>query len=174
MNIKDVKELGARLSNGGKSKANMAIDSGAVRELAELLAETGLTEIEVEHNGQRIRVSRQLSPIAHVEGHAPAVTSSAAPGTAASDAPAPAPKREGHAAGTVTSPMVGTVYLAPEPSKPPFVKVGDVVKEGDTLLIVEAMKTMNPILAPRGGTISEICIHDAQPIEFGQALLIIN
>jgi acetyl-CoA carboxylase biotin carboxyl carrier protein len=171
MNIKDVKELGARLSNGGKSKANMAIDSGAVRELAELLAETGLTEIEVEHNGQRIRVSRQLSPIAHVEGHAPNAAP-IAPNAAAADAPAP--KREGHSAGTVTSPMVGTVYLAPEPSKPPFVKVGDVVKEGDTLLIVEAMKTMNPILAPRGGTISEICIHDAQPIEFGQALLIIN
>jgi acetyl-CoA carboxylase biotin carboxyl carrier protein len=172
MNIKDVKELGARLSNGGKSKANMAIDSGAVRELAELLAETGLTEIEVEHNGQRIRVSRQLSPIAHVEGHAPATAATAAASAPAVDAPAP--KREGHAAGTVTSPMVGTVFVAPEPTKPPFVKVGDVVKEGDTLLIVEAMKTMNPILAPRGGTIAEICIHDAQPIEFGQALLIIS
>jgi acetyl-CoA carboxylase biotin carboxyl carrier protein len=173
MNIKDVKQLGARLSNGGKSKANMAIDSGAVRELAELLSETGLTEIEVEHNGQRIRVSRQLSPIAHVEGHAPAMhAQSPAPSAPAGDAPPP--KREGHAAGTVTSPMVGTVYVSPEPSKPPFVKVGDVVKEGDTLLIVEAMKTMNPILAPRGGTIAEICIHDAQPIEFGQALLIIN
>src|SRR5580704_7575658 len=116
MNIKDVKDLGARLTNGGKSKANMAIDSGAVRELAELLAETGLTEIEVEHNGQRIRVSRQLSPIAHVEGHAPATTApSPAPSAPAADAPAP--KRDGHAAGTVTSPMVGTVYVAPEPSK---------------------------------------------------------
>jgi acetyl-CoA carboxylase biotin carboxyl carrier protein len=173
MNIKDVKDLGARLTNSGKSKANMAIDSGAVREMAELLAETGLTEIEVEHNGQRIRVSRQLSAVAHFEGRMPAApASSVAPSTTVSDAPPP--KREGHAAGTVTSPMVGTVYVSPEPSKPPFVKVGDVVKEGDTLLIVEAMKTMNPILAPRGGTISEICIHDAQPIEFGQALLIIN
>jgi acetyl-CoA carboxylase biotin carboxyl carrier protein len=172
MNIKDVKQLGARFSNGGKVKGNMTVDSGAVRELAELLAETGLTEIEVEHNGQRIRVSRQLSPIAHVEGHAPAMSAAPAPSAPASDTPAP--KREGHTAGTVTSPMVGTVYLAPEPSKPPFVKVGDVVKEGDTLLIVEAMKTMNPILAPRSGTIAEICIHDAQPIEFGQALLVIN
>jgi acetyl-CoA carboxylase biotin carboxyl carrier protein len=170
MNIKDVKDLGARLSNGGKSKASMAIDSVAVRELADLLAETGLTEIEVEHNGQRIRVSRQLSPIAHVEGHASSAAP-VAPSAPATDAPPP--KRESHAAGTVTSPMVGTVYISPEPTKPPFVKVGDVVKEGDTLLIVEAMKTMNPILAPRGGTISEICIHDAQPIEFGQALLII-
>ena len=151
----------------------MAVDSGAVRELAELLAETGLTEIEVEHNGQRIRVSRQLSPVSHVETHMP--TMSAAPVAAsAPTAEAPTPKAHGHAAGTVTSPMVGTVYLAPEPSKPPFVKIGDVVKEGDTLLIVEAMKTMNPILAPRGGTISEICIHDAQPIEFGQALLVIS
>ena len=171
MNIKDVKQLGARLSNGGKSKATMAIDSGAVRELADLLAETGLTEIEVEHNGQRIRVSRQLSPVTHVEGHAPNAAP-AAPSAPATDAPPP--KREGHSAGTVTSPMVGTVYVSPEPTTPPFVKVGDVVKEGDTLLIVEAMKTMNPILAPRGGTIAEICIHDAQPIEFGQALLIIS
>ena len=70
--------------------------------------------------------------------------------------------------------MVGTVYVSPEPGKPPFVKVGDKVKEGDTLLIVEAMKTMNPILAPRGGTINEICIHDAQPVEFGQALVVLN
>ena len=171
MNIKDVKQLGARFSNGGKSKGTMAIDSGAVRELADLLAETGLTEIEVEHNGQRIRVSRQLSPISHVEGRAPQTTMSA-PSERTGDTPPP--KREGHTAGTVTSPMVGTVYVSPEPSKPPFVKVGDVVKEGDTLLIVEAMKTMNPILAPRGGTIAEICIHDAQPIEFGQALLVIN
>ena len=72
-----------------------------------------------------------------------------------------------------TSPMVGTVYVAPEPGKPPYVKVGDIVKEGDTLLIVEAMKTMNPILSPRAGTITEICIADAQPVEFGQTLLII-
>ncbi|MBU6472206.1 MAG: acetyl-CoA carboxylase biotin carboxyl carrier protein, partial [Alphaproteobacteria bacterium] len=89
-------------------------------------------------------------------------------------AEAPAAKRDGHAPGTVTSPMVGTVYVAPEPGAAPFVKVGDVVKEGDTLMIVEAMKTMNPIVAPRGGSITEICIHDAEPVEFGQALIVIG
>jgi acetyl-CoA carboxylase biotin carboxyl carrier protein len=93
--------------------------------------------------------------------------------TAIPAADAPAAKKDAQA-GAVVSPMVGTVYVSPEPGKPAFVKVGDKVKEGDTLLIVEAMKTMNPILAPRGGTVSEICIHDAQPVEFGQALLVLN
>lgn len=173
MNIKNVKQLGARLTNGGKAKSQMAIDSGAVRELAELLSETGLTEIEVEQAGTRIRVSRQISvAAAHVPGGQVAAAAPA-PGPAAPVAEAPT-KREGPAQGAVTSPMVGTVYMAPEPGKPAFVKVGDTVKEGDTLLIVEAMKTMNPILAPRAGRISEICIVDSQPVEFGQTLLIIS
>jgi len=139
------------------------IDSDSIRALAALLTETNLTDIEIEENGKRIRVSRRA-----VQAFAPAPTHSVAP----SDAPAP--KREGPAVGAVTSPMVGTVYASPEPGAPPFVNVGDTVKEGDTLLIVEAMKTMNPILAPRGGTVSEICVSDAQPIEFGQTLLIIS
>ncbi|HEX3672700.1 MAG TPA: acetyl-CoA carboxylase biotin carboxyl carrier protein subunit, partial [Rhizomicrobium sp.] len=99
------------------------------------------------------------------------VAVAAAPIAAGEGAPA---KREGPHPGAVTSPMVGTVYVAPEPGKPPFVKVGDTVKEGDTLLIVEAMKTMNPILAPRAGKITEICIRDAQPVEFGQSLMILS
>ncbi|MBN9558124.1 MAG: acetyl-CoA carboxylase biotin carboxyl carrier protein [Alphaproteobacteria bacterium] len=138
-----------------------------VRELAELLSETNLTEIEVEQNGQRVRVSRQMSAVM-----TQAMPMAAAPAaiTPAGDAPQ---KAAGPQAGAVTSPMVGTVYLAPEPGKPPFVKVGDTVKEGDTLLIVEAMKTMNPILAPRSGTVREICISDAEPVEFGQPLLVI-
>jgi len=152
----------------GKSKA---IDAEAIRELAELLSETSLTEIEVEQNGLRIRVCRQGAPIyaaaAPMLNHAPAAHP-------AGHAEAPAAKREGHPAGTVTSPMVGTVYVAAEPGAAPFVKVGDVVKEGDTLMIVEAMKTMNPIPAPRSGTITEICIHDAEPVEFGQALIVIG
>jgi acetyl-CoA carboxylase biotin carboxyl carrier protein len=169
MNIKNIKQLGARLTNDSKTKSQMSVDAGAVRELAELLAETGLTEIEVEQGGTRIRVSRQISVAA---AHMPATGAApVATATPAADAPV---KREGPAAGAVTSPMVGTVFVAPEPSKPAFVKVGDTVKEGDTLFIVEAMKTMNPILAPRAGTISEICIHDAQPVEFGQTLLIIS
>jgi acetyl-CoA carboxylase biotin carboxyl carrier protein len=170
MSIKDVKQMGVRIG-GSQKKNHSPIDAAAIRELALLLTETGLTEIEVEQAGQRVRVSRQLS---HVMPHtvaAPVVAGAAVP--AAAEA-APAAKRDGNAAGTIASPMVGTVYVAPEPGKPPFVKVGDSVKEGDTLLIVEAMKTMNPILAPRGGTIQEICISDAQPVEFGQALLVLN
>ncbi len=148
------------------SKNQGPIDAAAIRELAHLLTETGLTEIEIEQAGQRVRVARMGAPMAMHAVTAPA----AATATPAADTP----KKDGHAAGAVTSPMVGTVYISPEPGKPPFVKVGDRVKEGDTLLIVEAMKTMNPILAPRGGTISEICILDAQPIEFGQTLVILN
>jgi len=144
------------------------IDAKAIRELAHLLTETGLTEIEIEQAGQRVRVARMGAPAA------PVAHSVVAPAAVTAISEAPSAKKDGHAAGAVTSPMVGTVYISPEPGKPPFVKVGDRVKEGDTLLIVEAMKTMNPILAPRGGTISEICIHDAQPVEFGQALVVIN
>jgi acetyl-CoA carboxylase biotin carboxyl carrier protein len=156
MNIKDVKQLGARLSNGGKSKATMAIDSGAVRELADLLAETGLTEIEVEHNGQRIRVSRQAV------SRDPCRRPCAECGTGCAERSC-----DRRATAETRRPFCGHRHLAHGRhglcfagayGKPPFVKVGDVVKEGDTLLIVEAMKTMNPILAPRGGTISEICI----------------
>ena len=161
MNMKDVKSIGARIAAGGKVKSP-TVDAAAIRELADLLAETGLTEIEIEQNGARLRVARQQG------------------GTVVSDAPArPAAQSteipaKGPPAGAVPSPMVGTVYVGPEPGKPPFVKVGDTVQEGDTLLIVEAMKTMNPILAPRGGTVSEICVHDAEPVEFGQTLLVIS
>jgi acetyl-CoA carboxylase biotin carboxyl carrier protein len=162
MNMKDMKTIGARLTNGNKAK-NTTIDSGAIRELAELLTETGLTEIEIEHGGGRIRVARQSGQVSFA---APAAAPPA-------EAPQPAAPK-GPNPGAVPSPMVGTVYVAPEPGKPPFVKVGDSVKEGDTLFIVEAMKTMNPILAPRSGRISEICVTDAQPIEFGQTLLIIG
>jgi acetyl-CoA carboxylase biotin carboxyl carrier protein len=148
------------------SKNQGPIDAAAIRELAHLLTETGLTEIEIEQAGQRVRVARMGAPMA--------MHAVAAPAAAAALPAADTAKKDGHAAGTVTSPMVGTVYISPEPGKPPFVKVGDRVKEGDTLLIVEAMKTMNPILAPRGGTISEICIQDSQPVEFGQSLVILN
>ncbi|MFL6690865.1 MAG: acetyl-CoA carboxylase biotin carboxyl carrier protein [Alphaproteobacteria bacterium] len=168
MSIKDeVKQLGALLSNG--SKAKPGIDASAIRELAELLTETGLTEIEVEQGGVRLRVVRHGAPVV---SHVP-TTAAAAPATHLAAAEAPALKREGPAPGAVTSPMVGIVYVSPQPGAAPFVKVGDAVKEGDTLLIVEAMKTMNPIVAPRAGTVSEICVEDTQPVEFGQSLLIL-
>jgi len=170
MTNKDATQTGAKPAPAPKSKSTGSIDAGAIRELAELLSETSLTEIEVEQNGLRIRVARQSS---HVYAPAPAAAPAPAPAAPAA-AEAPAPKRDGHAPGTVTSPMVGTVYVAPSPGTPAFVKVGDHVKEGDTLLIVEAMKTMNPILAPKGGTVKEICIADAEPVEFGQALIVLG
>ena len=139
------------------------LDHELIRELAKLLTETGLTEIEIEQNGSRLRVARQLTASFVSEG----------PRAAAAPVPGEAPKAKGPAAGTVPSPMVGTIYLAPEPGKPAFVKVGDKVNEGDTLLIVEAMKTMNPIQAPRSGTITEIYVKDSEPVEFGQPLLVI-
>jgi len=162
MSMKGVKSIGARIA-AGKAKATPDIDAAAIRELAELLNETGLTEIEIEQGGARLRVARQVS------GQI-VTTAAAAPPALAAEVSA----TKGPAPGAVPSPMVGTVYVAPEPGKPPFVKVGDKVQEGDTLLIVEAMKTMNPILAPRGGTVTEICVHDAEPVEFGQTLLVIS
>jgi acetyl-CoA carboxylase biotin carboxyl carrier protein len=139
------------------------VDADAIRELSKLLNETGLTEIEIEHNGARIRVSRAAVNAMAIPAPAPATATPAAPAAAAGPTP-----------GTVPSPMVGTVYLSPEPGKPAFIAVGKQVKEGETLFIVEAMKTMNPITAPRSGTVKEICVSDKQPVEFGQALCVIG
>jgi acetyl-CoA carboxylase biotin carboxyl carrier protein len=149
------------------SKGNKpGIDADAVRELAKLLKETGLTEIEIEHNGARIRVSRGGGTVA-----APAAAPASAPAAASQPAPAAAPS--GPPAGAVPSPMVGTVYVSPEPGKPAFIAVGKTVKEGDTLFIIEAMKTMNAITAPRSGTVKEIHVTDGTPVEFGQTLCVI-
>lgn len=169
MNMKDVKSIGARIPLG-KGNKMPGIDSSVIRELAELLTETGLTEIEIEQSGSRLRVVRQVTA-SYVADPGMRI---AAPAGAASAADAAPAKPKGPPAGAVPSPMVGTVYVAPEPGKPPFVKVGDKVSEGDTLLIVEAMKTMNPIAAPRAGTVTEICVTDAEPVEFGQTLLVIS
>lgn len=149
-----------------KSETKPGIDAAAVRELAKLLKETGLTEIEIEHNGARIRVSRGATA-------APAAAAApiAAPPAAAAPVAPSAPS--GPPAGAVPSPMVGTVYLSPEPGRPPFVTVGKTVKEGDTLFIIEAMKTMNAITAPKGGKVLEISVSDGSPVEFGQTLAVI-
>ena len=164
MNMKDKKSIGARLANGPKPKSgDTLVDAAAIRELAELLTETGLSEIEIEHNGARLRVSRQFTG---------AVAAATVPATSSATSESAKPK--GPNPGGVPSPMVGTVYAAPEPGAPPFIKLGQIVKEGDTLFVVEAMKTMNPILAARGGTVAEICVSDAQPVEFGQILAYIN
>jgi acetyl-CoA carboxylase biotin carboxyl carrier protein len=166
MNMKDVKSIGERLT-AGKGKAQGETDAAVIRELADLLSETGLSEIEIERDGARVRVVRQFAA-------APVFAAASPPAAGAPAVPAAAPPPAGPPAGAVPSPMVGTIYIAPEPGKPAFIKVGDTVKEGDTLLIVEAMKTMNPILAPRGGTIREICVHDSDPVEFGQTLVVIS
>ena len=163
-------------ANGRKSGMN--IDTALVRELAELLNETGLTEIEVEDDDRKIRVSRgAVAAAAPVYAAAPA-PAAAAPAPAAA-APAQAPAEPAAPAGpdlknAVKSPMVGTCYLTPEPGAAPFVTVGQAVKEGDTLVIVEAMKVMNPITAPRAGTITAILIETAQPVEFDQPLVVIS
>ncbi|HEV7659267.1 MAG TPA: acetyl-CoA carboxylase biotin carboxyl carrier protein [Allosphingosinicella sp.] len=149
----------------------MRVDTDLVKRLAEMLDENDLSEIEVEDNGRRIVVKRKLSVAAAPVAAAPAPARAAAPATAPPAEPE-APARD--AAGTVKSPMVGTVFLSAEPSAPPFVSVGDRVAEGDTLLIIEAMKVMNPIVAPRAGTVREILVQDAQPVEYEQPLAIID
>ena len=145
-----------------------------IRELAEILDETNLSEIEIEENGVRIRIARSLSAgqlVQTAPGPAPAAPVAVAAET--SVAP-PTSGNEGNHPGTLKSPMVGTVYIAPEPGAPPFVQVGDSVKEGQTVLIVEAMKVMNPIKAQKTGQVKEILITDSQPIEFDEALMIIE
>jgi acetyl-CoA carboxylase biotin carboxyl carrier protein len=167
MNMKNVKQLGARIANAGKTKAQLEVNAEAIRALADLLAETGLGEIEVEQGGQRIRVARPGSTQPSIERSTTAI---AEPAVVPREASSPPPARR-ESDGTIASPMVGTVYVAPEPGKPPFVKIGDSVSEGDTLLVVEAMKT---ILAPRAGIVKEICVRDSQPVEFGQSLLVLS
>jgi acetyl-CoA carboxylase biotin carboxyl carrier protein len=149
-----------------KSKSKLAVDQDLIRDLAKLLDETGLSDIEIEQDGTRIRVGR---------GGGRAVA--AAPAMPAPPAPAPiaaASADPGKHPGAVPSPMVGTAYLAPSPGAKPFIDVGSVVKAGDTLLIVEAMKTMNQIPAPRAGTVTQILVEDGQPVEFGEPLVIIE
>ncbi|QIQ88161.1 MAG: acetyl-CoA carboxylase biotin carboxyl carrier protein [Erythrobacter sp.] len=149
----------------------MNIDTALVRELAELLSETGLTEIEVEDDDRKIRVARSAAPVAAAYQAAPAAPAAPAP---APSAPAPQAEAPADTADAVTSPMVGTAYLAPEPGAANFVKPGDKVSEGDTLLIVEAMKVMNPIPADRSGTVKAVLVDNAQPVEFGQPLVVIS
>ena len=144
------------------------VDSGLIRELADLLNETGLSEIEIEHEDTRIRVARtlQAAPMAAPVAVAPVMVAGSA-GPAAPVAAADHP-------GAVPSPMVGTAYLAAEPGGKPYVDIGDTVREGQTLLIVEAMKTMNQIPSPRSGKVTKIMVEDGQPVEYGEPLMIIE
>jgi acetyl-CoA carboxylase biotin carboxyl carrier protein len=145
-------------------------DLELIRELAAVLSETGLTEIEIGEGDRRIRVARAPAPVA-------GFISTALPGAlpvATAAAAAPAAPSEANHPGAVVSPMVGAAYVAPEPGAPPFVKVGDLVSEGQTLLIIEAMKTMNPIRAPRAGRVTRILVENGAPVEYGEVLLIIE
>jgi acetyl-CoA carboxylase biotin carboxyl carrier protein len=155
-----------------------AIDTKLVRKLADILKDTGLTEIEVAQGELKIRVSRTVSaPALQSAGvsYAAPAPAAAAPeaSAAASAAPAAAPQAKA-AVDAVKSPMVGTIYMQPQPDAPPFIKVGDKVSEGQTLLIIEAMKTMNPIPSPRAGTVLELVAQDGQPVEFGEGLLVLE
>ncbi|MGQ0681779.1 acetyl-CoA carboxylase biotin carboxyl carrier protein [Bradyrhizobium sp.] len=154
-------------------KSSKNDDSALIRELALLLDETSLTEIEIERAGLRVRVARNISvaaamPSAYMPAAAPTPVAVAAAATASAAAdPAKHP-------GAVPSPMVGTAYWAPEPGAKPFVEVGTRVTAGQTLLIIEAMKTMNQIPSPRAGTVTQILVEDGQPVEFGEPLMIIE
>ncbi len=154
-----------------ENKANQS-EAAWIRELASILDETGLTEIEFEKADVRVRVSRAASAQAAVYAPPP-VPTAAPPAAAAQGAPASAPKADAHA-NAVRSPMVGTIYLSPAPGAKPFVKPGDQVSEGQTLMIVEAMKTMNPIAAPKAGSVTTVLVRDAQPVEYGEPLIVIE
>jgi acetyl-CoA carboxylase biotin carboxyl carrier protein len=146
-----------------------SVDHDVIRELAKLLDETGLTEIEFERNGVRVRVARQAQPV--VAAVAPPRVAASAADTGTAEAAAGDLSKH---PGMVPSPMVGTAYLGPEPGARPYVEVGSQVRAGQTLLIVEAMKTMNQIPAPRDGRVVQILVEDAQPVEYGEPLMIIE
>src|SRR5438270_8089416 len=160
-------------AGSGENSGGMRIDPALVRELAELLTSNGLTEIEVADGDRRIKVGREPAPVTGpIPAAAPVAPAlSAPPIHGKEDVGAPPEEITGT---TIKSPMVGTAFLSPEPGAAPFIEVGKPVKVGDTLLIVEAMKVMNPITAPEGGVVKKIIVADAQPIEFDQPLVIIG
>ena len=152
----------------------MQVDTGLVRQIAELLKDSDLTEIEVQDGARRIVVKRNVTA-APAQFYAPAPQAAApAPAAPAAAAPAPAGEPGANHPGAVKSPMVGTVYLSGEPGAKPFVSRGTRVNEGDTLVIIEAMKVMNPITSPRAGTVTQVLVDNGQPVEFDQALIILE
>lgn len=161
----------AKTAAKAASTSRGELNQGLIRELSQLLDETGLTEIEIEQGGSRVRVARNTGTVVAAAApaihHAPAAAPASAPAVAAPADPAKHP-------GVVLSPMVGTAYFAPAPGAKQFVEVGTRVKAGDTLLIIEAMKTMNQIPAPRAGTVVQILCEDGQPVEFSEPLVIIE
>ncbi len=159
-------------SKTSASTAPQSPELTLISSLADILNNSGLNEIELEQKGVRVRVSKGIAAVAHAVPHAVAapthVPAAAAPAMAAAAAPA------GDAPGAVKSPMVGTAYLAAAPGAAPFVTVGAQVKQGQTVLIIEAMKTMNQIPAPKSGTVTSILVENGQPVEFGEAMMVIE
>ena len=149
-------------------------DSKTIKELADLLNDTGLSEIEVETGDLRIRVARQATAVSTTIAAPAPVAAAPAPMAETADTPSPAPTPAAEHPGAVKSPMVGTAYLAPEPGAADFIKVGDQVSAGQTLVIIEAMKTMNPIAAPKAGKIVKIIVANEQPVEFDEVLVVIE
>jgi len=164
------------MSDKGDKKPAGTVDPDLVRELAAILTDTGLSEIEVSHGDMKLRLTRTLTMAAPIAAPAHAVLAAPAAAPAALPAAAEAPRGDDARAhpGAVSSPMVGTAYLSPEPGANVFIKLGDQVAEGQTLLIVEAMKTFNPIPAPRAGKVTRILVSDGQPVEFGEPLVILE
>lgn len=161
------------------STSKTKLDAGLVRELAAILREADLGEVEVEHEGLRIRVSKatSMAPAAPTIVQAPMAAPMAAPAPAtpaAAPAAAPASAPAAAPSNAITSPMVGTVYLSSEPGAKAFVQPGDKVKKGDTLMLIEAMKTFNPVTADAAGTVKEILVADSQPVEFGEPLIVVE
>jgi acetyl-CoA carboxylase biotin carboxyl carrier protein len=148
--------------------SRIAIDEEAIRRLAGLLEETGLAEIEIVEGESRIRVARAQAATVLAAPAPPA------PARAAAEPARPEPAADAAHPGAVTSPMVGVAYLAPEPGAPPFVKVGDTVAQGQTLLLIEAMKTFNQIKAPKPGTVTRILVESGAPVEYGEVLMLIE
>ncbi|MFN3214587.1 MAG: acetyl-CoA carboxylase biotin carboxyl carrier protein [Henriciella sp.] len=158
------------------STSKTKLDAGLVRELAAILREADLGEVEVEHEGLRIRVSKatSMAPAAPTIVQAPMAAAPAVAAPAAAAPAAAAPAAAAAPSNATTSPMVGTVYLSPEPGAKVFVNVGDKVKKGDTLMLIEAMKTFNPVTAETAGTVKEILVADSQPVEFGEPLIVVE
>jgi acetyl-CoA carboxylase biotin carboxyl carrier protein len=171
MRTETIKKQPAQPMSNNKGKTS--VDHELIRELAKLLDETGLSEIEIDRDGLRVRVAREIVSIATAAALAQAPIQAAAAAAPAAAAKPPGEDPVTHP-GCVRSPMVGTTYLGPEPGAAPFVEVGSRVAQGQTILIIEAMKTMNHIPAPKAGTVTRILVGNRQPVEFGEPLAIIE
>ena len=169
MRPEPVKKDGLQLT-AKDMKGKAIVDQDLIRELAQLLKETGLSEIEIDRDGMRVRVAREMTMLATPAASPAAIPAAAAQATAPESGPADFSKHPG----CLHSPMVGTAFLAPEPGAAPFVEVGSRVSQGQTILIIEAMKTMNHIPAPKAGTVTRILVGNQQPVEFGEPLAIIE